>query len=201
MLDKSAGCSDDVLVERAAVGDAIAFSELIQKHYKGCLRLAIGMLKNLEDAEDATQEAFVRVHHKLSSFRGTASFSTWLNRIVINLCIDTMRRRKRDRRADVESDQFREALQVEESLWPNFDEADPVLQVNRKELNGQLAQAFTGLPEIHQAVLLLREVEGLSYDEIAETLEIKKGTVMSRLFHARKALQAELVRKPDGENL
>ena len=183
---------DKALVERAARGDGIAFSELVNRHYEKAVRVAFGMRKDRFDAEDVAQEAFSRVYRKLESFEGQSAFSTWLYRIVVNLSIDALRKRKRQRRADVDDELTREALRSDEELWPVFDESDPMLSVERRELRGRLDAAFAELPEIHRAVLLLREVQGLSYEEIAETLQIKKGTVMSRLFHARKAMQVKL---------
>lgn len=115
----------------------------------------------------------------------------------MNLSIDSLRKRKRQRRADVDDELTREALRSDEELWPVFDEADPMLSVERRELRARLDAAFAELPEIHRAVLVLREVQGLSYEEIAESLEIKKGTVMSRLFHARKAMQKLLTETED----
>lgn len=182
--------SDKVLVARAARGDGIAFSELVNRHYRRVLRVAFGLLKNTADAEDVVQDAFARVHVRLNAFEGSSAFYTWLYRIVVNLSIDLMRRRRRERRVDIDNEPARDALRHgEEELWPRYDDTHPAESAERKQLSEQLNRAFADLPEIHQAVLLLRELEGLSYDEIAETLNIKKGTVMSRLFHARRSLQ------------
>lgn len=190
---------DKVLVERAARGDGIAFSELVNRHYEKAVRVSFGMLKDRFDAEDVAQEAFARVYRKLESFEGQSAFSTWLYRIVVNLSIDSLRKRKRQRRADVDDEMTREALRSDEELWPVFDQADPMLSVERRELRARLDAAFAELPEIHRAVLVLREVQGLSYEEIADALEIKKGTVMSRLFHARKAMQKLLTQEQGAE--
>ena len=188
--------TDVMLIERAVSGDGIAFSELVNRHYEKAVRVAFGMLKDLQDAEDVAQDAFVRVHRKLEGFQGQSAFSTWLYRIVVNLSIDLMRKKKRQRRADIDDEAARDALRSEKDLWPRFEEHDPSVSLERRELHKQLNQAFRELPEIHRAVLVLREVQGLSYDEIAAALEIKKGTVMSRLFHARKAMQAQMNSKP-----
>jgi len=188
--------TDVMLVDRAVAGDGIAFSELVNRHYEKSVRVAFGMLKNLQDAEDVAQDAFVRVHRKLEGFQGQSAFSTWLYRIVVNLSIDLMRKKKRQRRADVDDEAARDALRSEQDLWPRFEEHDPSVSLERRELHKQLNQAFKELPEIHRAVLVLREVQGLSYDEIAQSLEIKKGTVMSRLFHARKAMQVQMKSQP-----
>ena len=184
--------TDIELVERASRGDSIAFSELVSRHYQRAVRVAFGLLKNRSDAEDTVQEAFSRVYRKLDSFQGQSAFYTWLYRIVVNLSIDLIRKKKRQRRAHVDDEAAREALRSEEELWPRYDSGDPDAEVQRRELGDRLRKAFKELPEIHQAVLVLREIEGFSYEEIAKTLKIKKGTVMSRLFHARKAMQGLL---------
>ena len=181
---------DSVLVQRATKGDAIAFSELVNRHYKRAVRVAFGLLKDKHDAEDVVQDAFARVHARLHEFNGASAFYTWLYRIVVNLSIDAIRKKRRERRADVEDESARDAL-AQNELWPRSTVA-PDEQAERRELQSRLQKAFEGLPEIHQAVIFLRELEGFSYDEIADSLQIKKGTVMSRLFHARRVLQDKL---------
>jgi RNA polymerase sigma-70 factor (ECF subfamily) len=185
--------TDKVLVQRAARGDEIAFSELVNRHYRRALRVAFGLLKDRADAEDVLQEAFARVHSRLKDFEGSSAFYTWLYRIVVNLSIDSMRKRRRERRADVDEETTREAMRSGEELWPRYRDRDPSETTDRKRLAKKLEKAFAGLPEIHQAVIVLRELEGFSYEEIAETLGIKKGTVMSRLFHARRGMQQNLL--------
>lgn len=185
--------NDRVLVERAARGDGIAFSELVHRHYRRALRVAFGLLKDTQDAEDVVQDAFARVYVRLARFEGASAFYTWLYRIVVNLSIDAIRRRRRERRVDVENEQARDALREGAELWPRFDDTHPGDAAERRQLGERLSKAFADLPEIHQAVLLLRELEGMSYEEIAATLAIKKGTVMSRLFHARRGLQQKLL--------
>lgn len=184
--------TDKLLVQRAARGDEIAFSELVTRHYRRALRVAVGLLKDRHDAEDVLQDAFARVHARLKDFEGSSAFYTWLYRIVVNLSIDTMRKRRRERRVELEDETARDALRSGEELWPRYRDHGPDDTAERKELRAKLDRAFRDLPEIHQAVIVLRELEGFSYEEIAETLGIKKGTVMSRLFHARRGMQANL---------
>lgn len=191
--------TDKLLVQRAARGDEIAFSELVTRHYRRALRVAYGLLKDQHDAEDVLQDAFARVHSRLKDFEGSSAFYTWLYRIVVNLSIDTMRRRRRDRRVDVDDESVREALSSGDELWPRYRDGGPDNTAERRELATKLDRAFKGLPEIHQAVIVLRELEGFSYEEIAETLGIKKGTVMSRLFHARRGMQTNLAGAPTEE--
>lgn len=184
--------TDKLLVQRAARGDEIAFSELVTRHYRRALRVAYGLLKDRHDAEDVLQDAFARVHARLKDFEGSSAFYTWLYRIVVNLSIDTMRRRRRERRIELEDETARETLRSGDELWPRYRDAGPDDTAERRELGAKLERAFKGLPQIHQAVIVLRELEGFSYEEIAETLGIKKGTVMSRLFHARRGMQMNL---------
>jgi RNA polymerase sigma-70 factor, ECF subfamily len=191
--------TDQVLVERAKRGDEIAFSELVTRHYRRALRVAYGLLKNNDDAQDVTQDAFARVHARLRSFEGTSAFYTWLYRIVVNLSIDLLRRRRRERRVDLEDEESRDALRSGDGLWPRYDDTHPGESAERQELQHQLRRAFKDLPEIHQAVIMLRELEGMSYEEIAATLKIKKGTVMSRLFHARRGMQTSFAKAEAGE--
>ncbi len=194
--------TDQVLVERAKKGDEIAFSELVTRHYRRALRVAYGLLRNNDDAQDVTQDAFARVHARLRDFEGSSAFYTWLYRIVVNLSIDAIRKRRRERRADLSEEEARDVLAGGNELWPRYDETNPTESAERRELSEQLRGAFKDLPEIHRAVILLREVEGLSYEEIAHALKIKKGTVMSRLFHARKGMQAKLtVGEPTHEHV
>lgn len=195
--------TDRVLVERAARGDEIAFSELVNRHYKRALRVSFGLLKDRHDAEDVVQEAFARVHKRLGDFEGQSAFYTWLYRIVVNLSIDFLRKRKRERRVDIEDERARDALRGGEELWPRFRDGDPGEDAERVRLRARLELAFGDLPEIHRSVLLLRELEGFSYEEIASTLRIKKGTVMSRLFHARKSMQTRMTQlmADDGQSM
>lgn len=185
--------TDSVLVQRAARGDGIAFSELVNRHHRRLLRVAFGLLKDRQDAEDVVQDAFVRAHRRLDSFEGGAAFYTWVYRITVNISIDTMRKRKRERRIDFEDESAQQAVRKGATPWPRFESSHPARHSERRELASRLQSALAALPEIHQAVLVLRELEGMSYEEIAQTLGLKRGTVMSRLFNARKAMQEKLL--------
>ena len=185
--------SDRDLVERAKAGDRSAFATLVQRYQKRAFAVAFGMLHNRDDALDAVQDAFVKVHKHIGAFQGNASFYTWLYRIVANLCIDV--RRRRGRHSEVA---FEEAVKPDDTaaagvdVAPQLREANPVENLARRELRREIAKALDGLSENHRLILLLREVEGLSYEDLARVLKISKGTVMSRLFHARKNMQKAL---------
>jgi RNA polymerase sigma-70 factor (ECF subfamily) len=137
------------------------------------------------------QEAFIKVYKNLDTFEGGSSFYTWLYRIVMNLAIDRVRSETRDLR-HVEFDE--KQAQDENLLTGGSPEraGNPLHRVLRGELSARIRAAMEELPEYHQTAIVLREVDGLSYEEIAEIMDCPKGTVMSRLFHARRKLQERL---------
>jgi RNA polymerase sigma-70 factor (ECF subfamily) len=156
-----------------------AFAGVVKDNQARILRLAIGMLRDRDLAEDVAQETFVRAFRFHASFRSEAALSTWLYRIAVNLCIDAQRKQARTERLD---DADEQADRPDPGPAP-----DRTLEV--RELARHAEAALETLSPDHKAILLLREVEGLSYAEIARVLRIPKGTVMSRLFHARSNLQ------------
>ncbi|MGF1509063.1 MAG: RNA polymerase sigma factor [Myxococcota bacterium] len=168
-------------VEAARNGDRRAYAHLVEAYQKRVYAIAFGVVRHREDAWDVAQEAFVKAYKHLDRFEGSAAFYTWLYRITTNLAIDHIRERKRKRTEPLE-----EAPPVRA---PEDHRADPEAAVDRAELGRILADAMDQLSEKHRAIIVLREVEGLSYEEMAEVLGIAKGTVMSRLFHARQKLQ------------
>ena len=184
--------TDDLtLVQRVQKGDQRAFKLLVERYQRKVYAVALGMLKDKEEARDVAQEAFIKVYKYLDHFKGDASFYTWLYRITVNICIDAMR--KKGSRAD-EHVEFDESFNLDTSE-ANLGALGSKLGTNpqkaalRKELAEKIAAAFQEIPESHRQILLLREVEGMSYEDLARVLEIPKGTVMSRLFHARLKMQ------------
>ena len=151
------------------------------------------MLRDEDRARDAVQDAFLKVYQSLQHFEGRSSFYTWLYRLVLNLCLD-LKRRDRSAR-EVEWDDAREVtIAASEQPAALEDRSDaPADALLRKELRHQIAAAIDELPEGARETLVLREVDGLSYAEIAEALGIPKGTVMSRLHYARKRVREILV--------
>jgi RNA polymerase sigma-70 factor (ECF subfamily) len=183
------GDSDTALVERARAGDVASFETLMRRHERRAYAIAIGLLKDENDAREVVQEAFLRVHRGLAQFQGTATFFTWLYRIVTNLSIDLMRRPQRH-----ETDSL-DQLQVEllaDLMGHGHLDADPLEVLWRKELVQRVAQCVSALPPYHRGVIVMREIDGLSYEEMARTMGVSKGTIMSRLFHARQKLQRSL---------
>ena len=183
--------TDDLtLVKRVRSGDQRAFKLLVERYQRKIYSVALGMVRDREEAMDVSQEAFVKVYKYLDHFKGDASFYTWLYRITVNICIDVIR--KRGGRSEM--------LEFDESIQMDTNEANlgalgtrlgtnPQKSALRKELAEKIQEALAQVPEKHRAILLLREVEGMSYEDLARTLEIPKGTVMSRLFHARAKVQ------------
>jgi RNA polymerase sigma-70 factor (ECF subfamily) len=184
---------DVALVDLARSGDSQAFQKLVVAHQARLFSVAYGMLRDRDDAMDVVQDAFIKAHRKLPEFEGNAAFSTWLYRIAVNLCIDRKRADARRRKTDLDDAATRnlddDPLYAEAEYAPRMSGANPLRNVGDRELGAQLGKAMAQLSEDHRAIVLLREVEGMSYEEIAVTLGVPKGTVMSRLFHARKNLQ------------
>lgn len=178
------------LVEAAKAGDRNAFGRLVERHQRRVYSLAFGILRSREDAWDVAQEAFVKAYRNLDRFEGNAAFYTWLYRIAYNLAIDTLRDRSRIDAVDIEdrSRSVEDALEREGRKIADH----PADMAERQELARVLNEAMARLSDKHRAIIVLREVEGLAYEEMAEVLAISKGTVMSRLFHARQNLQALL---------
>jgi RNA polymerase sigma-70 factor (ECF subfamily) len=180
------------LVERARGGDPEAFRELVVRHQRRVYAVALGIVKDRDLAWDVSQEAFVRVHQHLAEFREESSFTTWLHRITARVAIDVLRKERPGRRsdlADVPEPVLREAAP---GVLSSALGTDPQETMLRRELSARLTEALGELPDLHRAILVLREMDGLSYEELAERLGIPKGTVMSRLFHARRKMQALL---------
>ena len=192
---------DHDLVQRVQAGDTAAFRALFDKYHRRAFAVAMGVVKNQDDALDAVQEAFVKVHKNIHKFEGSSSFYTWLYRIVMNVSIDHVRRASRRKSLDFDERALHEESEVagDGALVPSVTDANPGKAALRRELGGAIQAALQELPEHHRAVIVLREIEGMSYEEMAEALEVPKGTVMSRLFHARKKMQAALAPYLTGE--
>ena len=186
---------DRELVKRAQRGDQAAFRTLVERYQRRVVSHALAMVKDPDEAMDIAQETFVRVHRYLPSFKGDASFFTWTYRIATNLCLDAARKRSRGERLGLsgrDDDDAREA-EIEAGLDPvSAALAGPGRRAENRELSEKLEEALATLSENHRAILLLRELDGLSYEELSKTLGIRKGTVMSRLFHARLKMQKKL---------
>ena len=182
---------DPSLVRRCQAGDDQAFRTLVLRYQRKVFSVALALVKDREEAMDVAQDAFFRVHQRIGDFKGDSSFYTWLYRITRNLAIDRLRAR-RGREQELDETAGWELERTDPGFISRRLGTNPQRGVLRKELAEQMARALAQLPEKHREILVLREVEGMSYEELAETLEIPKGTVMSRLYHARAKMQAIL---------
>jgi RNA polymerase sigma-70 factor (ECF subfamily) len=150
------------------------------------------MLRNRDDALDVVQDTFTKAYQSLDRFKGESSFYTWLYRITLNLCIDHQRRLARMPLAPLEAAEGPEESPVVHAARGDAERDNPLQRVQEVEIGQRIREAIAELTPEHRAVILLREVEGLSYEEISRALECPKGTVMSRLHYARRQLQARL---------
>lgn len=180
---------EELLVQRAKEGDQEAFGELVRLYEKKVYALTVRICKNPEDAAEAAQEAFLAAWQGLKFFRGEASFSTWLYRLASNACVDLLRREQRHRAAAGPS------LNDEETYIDAADDgATPQELAERAELREQIEEGLRSLSPEHREVLLLRELHQLSYEEIAQALELDSGTVKSRISRGRRSLRNFLLK-------
>lgn len=182
-----ASAEDETLVKAASKGDMQAFEELVARHRDKIYARAFSMMRNEEEAVDLSQEAWVKSWQKLNQFQGQSSFVTWMTRITINLCLDQLRRQKRLRAESIE--QMDEELGGVERQMPVVT-PNPTEGLERVELRRRIDEALAKLTYEHRTVLVMHEFEELEYKEIAKRMECSIGTVMSRLFYARRKMAA-----------
>jgi len=182
--------SDDELVRASQRGRSDCYEELVFRHRDKIYARAFSMLRNEEEALDMSQEAWAKGWQRLKQFKRDASFTTWMTRVTINLCLDFLRKRKR---------QATDSLERIEEEWGGIERRMPVETFNptegmeRKELCEEIDSAMEKLSYEHRTVLLLHEFEGMEYKEIAKAMHCSIGTVMSRLFYARRRLGSLLI--------
>jgi RNA polymerase sigma-70 factor, ECF subfamily len=178
-------------VLQARKGDRDAFRTLFERYHRRAYALAFGVLRHQDDALDVVQDAFIKAHKYLDKFEGNSSFYTWLYRIVMNLAIDHLRKHRRVK--PVELDESRIEDGPDDGLVPRILGGNPGRALQDKEIRTRIDRALDELSDNHRAVLVMRELEGLSYEEMAQVMECSKGTIMSRLFHARRNMQRRLL--------
>ncbi len=177
--------TDEALVRASQRGDMLAFEQLVARHSDKIYARAFSMMRNEEEAVDLSQEAWVKGWQRLKQFQGEASFVTWMTRIVINLCLDQLRKHKRQRTESIEH--LDEELGGVERQMPVIT-INPTERLERSELRQRIDRALGQLSEEHRTVLILHEFEDLEYKEIAKRMKCSIGTVMSRLFYARRKM-------------
>ena len=180
------------LIRRVQAGETEAFEDLVRAHEKTVYNLALRMTGNPQDAEDMAQEAFLKAYRSLPEFRGESKFSVWLYRIVSNVCLDHLRRQSRRPAVSLTT----EDEEGEAQQWDVPDESlSPERLLEQKLTREAVQKGLRQLPEEQRQILLLREIKGLSYEEIGDILELEPGTVKSRIFRARKRLCAFLLQE------
>lgn len=191
-LDKSA-------IERCIKGDRNAFAELVNRYQKRAFQVAYGYVRNEEDAQDLVQDAFVKAYRSLERFELGSSFYAWFHRIVVNVCIDHHRKQKKRHSLEYDDSYVRKDASNEHTLSTDMRDEIPDRNYEAREMYQVVDKALSSLSDKHREVLMLREVQQLSYEEISQATGVHLGTVMSRLHHARKKLQEEL--KPYYESI
>ena len=182
--------ADDQLVRSAQKGNMAPYEELVHRHRDKIYARAFSMLRNEEEALDVSQEAWVKGWQRLKQFQRNSSFTTWMTRICINLCLDFLRKRKRQQ-TDSLDQMEEEAGGVERRM--DVEDYNPTEEMERSELRKEIDAAMEKLSYEHRTVLVLHEFERMEYKEIAKSMQCSIGTVMSRLFYARRRLAKILI--------
>ena len=180
--------TEDVLIKRAKNGEVAAFEALVSAYERRVYTLAIRSTNSHEDALDITQEVFLKAYKSISSFRGDSGFSTWLYRITMNQCVDFARRKKNITVQSIDDDNLLQLPDKKESNQPEH-------SLEKSELRKELDTALDMVSQEHRAVVIMRDVVGMKYSDIAKTLEVEEGTVKSRLARARSALRKILIER------
>lgn len=178
------------LIRRASDGDADAFNALMGMHERRMYAVALRMCSNPEDAQDCLQEAMLRIYRAISGFKAQSSFSTWVYRITMNTCLDELRRRKNRPSTSLDG--------LLDNGWSPTDEEDtPERHAVHTELRANLMRAIQELPEDMRAAVVLRDIQGYSYEEIADILDANVGTIKSRISRAREKLREKIASRPE----
>lgn len=180
-----------VLVARAQAGDAQAFNELVTRYRTRAYAMIYNMVRNEQDAWDLAQDGFLKAWKSIGRFRGQSSFFTWLYRILMNVTIDWVRKRQIEGGTEFDDTQALQAVEPGALTAPRA-ELPPADRLSDKEIRERIDASIQRLSAEHRTAIVLREIEGLEYQEIADVMDCSIGTVMSRLFYARKKLQTML---------
>jgi len=186
----TAAVEDRVLVKQAQAGDLGAFDSLVRRYQERVYATLYHMTSNHEDADDLTQEAFIKAYKAINSFKGDSSFFTWVYRIAINKTINHLKQRKNKVHMSLNDLDFN--AENDPDIVAFVSEKTPRREVNLSELQEKLNEAMQKLSDIHRLVVTLHDVQGMSHEEISKIMDCNTGTVRSRLFYARQQLQAHL---------
>ncbi len=179
-----------LLIKSSKSGDIQSFEELISIYEKKAYNIALRIMGNEEDAKDMTQEAFVRIFKSIANFKEQSAFSTWMYRIVTNVCLDEMRKRKNEKLISIDSGFETEDGEIKLELKSNSE--TPEEAYHRKENKQVIVGAINELNDEYKSVIVLRDVQGFSYEEIASILSCSIGTVKSRINRGRNLLKDKL---------
>ena len=179
------------VIQAVLDGDVNAYEALVKEYEKNVYNLALRMTGNSEDAADMAQEAFIKAYNSLTAFRGDSKFSVWLYRIVSNVCLDFLRSRSRKQTVSLSTEND-DGEEVELDIADETHSPEQLL--HRSLTRDAVRRGLAALPPDHREILLLREIQGLSYEEIADVLGLEAGTVKSRIFRARKKLCSFLIK-------
>ncbi|NLX24579.1 MAG: sigma-70 family RNA polymerase sigma factor [Lentisphaerae bacterium] len=185
-----AGPDDDALVLKAQQGDVHAFDVLVERYQSKIYGLVYNMTSNREDAEDLVQEIFVKAYRALPRFKGKSSFYTWLYRIAVNKTINY--RKKRNRKRAMSLDEFDSEIKLDDVYHDLTSKGSPLRNLSLTELQKKMNEALQNLSEKHRTVVILHDMQGVPHENIAKMTGASVGTIRSRLFYARRQLQAEL---------
>ncbi len=181
------GQNEQYLLKKAKAGDVAAFEELVESYQKKIFNLAYRIVGNPDDAADMVQEALIRIFRSIAKFKEQSSFSTWIYRITTNVCLDELRRRKNKK--EFSFDQVIHGEEGDMQRQIKSDDIPPDTAAEREELRSVVNSAINSLPEDQRIVISLRDIQGLSYNEISQVLDCPEGTVKSRINRARNALK------------
>jgi RNA polymerase sigma-70 factor (ECF subfamily) len=178
---------EKTLLEKARQGDAEAFEKLIEAYQKKVFNIALRMLGNYDDACDIAQEVFIRAFRSIKDFREQALFSTWIYKIATNACLDELRRRKNRVFISIDEEVKLEEGDLKRQI--EDDKPSPDIEVEQNEMREEINKAISELSEEHRVVIVLRDIQGFTYEEIAKITKCPEGTVKSRINRARQALK------------
>ncbi len=183
------------LVQKCKNGDIRSFELLIESYQKKIFNIAFRMLGNQEDALDVTQEVFIKIYKSISSFKEESSLSTWIYRIATNVCLDELRKRKKTKMVSMDSPIQLNGGEINVQMQDQGLHPDELIE--QKELKTQIKKAINCLKDEHKIVIILRDINGYSYEEISKIMECSLGTVKSRINRARNSLKSILLKKKE----
>lgn len=175
------------LIKEAKSGSVEAFEELIKQCQKKVFNIAYKMTGNYDDANELAQEAFIRAYKSINKFKGDSLFSTWIYRITTNVCLDELRKRKNQKVISLDEDIKYNDEEVKQQIKDESPGPEKILE--KKEINGLIRECIESLPPDYKTVIILRDIEGFSYEEISKIVNCPEGTVKSRINRARKTLR------------